>query len=101
MTDLRAKIKDKSAHVVVMGIGYVGLPLVAEFARAGFRVTGFDKDERKVRALRAGESYIPDVPSEDLAPHVKAGRLDASTDPSVLGQADAVVVCVPTPLNKT
>jgi UDP-N-acetyl-D-glucosamine dehydrogenase len=80
---------------------YVGLPLVAEFARAGFRVTGFDKDERKVVALNKGESYIQDVPVEDIAPHVREGRLDASTDPAVLGKADAIIVCVPTPLNKT
>jgi UDP-N-acetyl-D-glucosamine dehydrogenase len=95
------KLKQKSAHVVVMGIGYVGLPLVAEFARAGFRVTGFDKDERKVRRLVAGESYIQDVPTADIAPHVREGRLDATTDPRILAAADAVVVCVPTPLNKT
>jgi UDP-N-acetyl-D-glucosamine dehydrogenase len=101
MKSLPEKIANKSAHVVVMGIGYVGLPLVAEFARAGFRVTGFDKDPRKVQSLNAGVSYIDDVPSSDLAPHVKEGRLDASTDPSVLGKADAVIVCVPTPLNKT
>src|SRR3954469_13845932 len=101
MSDLLAKISSKQAHFVVIGIGYVGLPLVAEFARAGFRTTGFDKDEEKVRLLNAGESYIPDVPSRDLAPHVSAGTLDASSDPSILREADAVVVCVPTPLNKT
>ena len=101
MPPLLAKLTSKSAHVVVMGIGYVGLPLVAELARAGFRVTGFDKDERKVRALNAGESYIADVPSSDLAPHVREGRLDATTDPAVLAKADGVIVCVPTPLNKT
>jgi len=84
-----------------MGIGYVGLPLVAELSRAGFRVTGFDKDARKVRSLSAGESYIQDVPTGDLAPHVREGRLDATTDPAVLAKADAVIVCVPTPLNKT
>jgi len=95
------KLREKSAHVVVMGIGYVGLPLVAEFARAGFRVTGFDKDARKVKSLNAGESYIQDVPSSDLLPHVREGRLDATTDPGILAKADAVVVCVPTPLNKT
>ena len=87
---LLEKIRAKSARVVVMGIGYVGLPLVAEFARAGFRVTGLDKDDRKVRALNAGESYIQDVPETDLAPHVRAGRLDATTDFSVLAKADAV-----------
>ncbi|MBM4362763.1 MAG: nucleotide sugar dehydrogenase [Deltaproteobacteria bacterium] len=101
MTPLLEKISSRSAHVVVMGIGYVGLPLVAELARAGFRVTGLDRDPRKVTALAMGESYIDDVPSSDLAPHVKSGRLAASTDPAVLAGADAVIVCVPTPLNKT
>lgn len=101
MSSLLDRISNKSAHVVVMGIGYVGLPLVAEFARVGFRVTGYDKDPRKVRALNAGESYIDDVSSDELAPHAREGRLDASTDPTVLGKADAVIVCVPTPLNKT
>lgn len=101
MSDLLNKISSKQAHVVVIGIGYVGLPLVAEFARAGFRTTGLDNDANKVRLLNAGESYIADVPSSDLAPHVTSGRLDATTDRSVLAKADAVVVCVPTPLNKT
>ncbi len=99
--NLLEKIASKSAHVVVMGIGYVGLPLVAEFARAGFRVTGLDKDSRKVESLCRGVSYIDDVPSSDLVPHVRSGRLDATVDFAVLAEADAVVVCVPTPLNKT
>jgi len=101
MSDLLAKISSKQAHVVVIGIGYVGLPLVAEFAKAGFRTTGLDNDPEKVRLLNAGESYIADVPTSDLVPHVKSGRLDATTDRAVLSKADAVVVCVPTPLNKT
>ncbi|MCC6214042.1 MAG: nucleotide sugar dehydrogenase [Polyangiaceae bacterium] len=84
-----------------MGIGYVGLPLVAELAKAGFRVTGFDPDRRKVDALAEGRSYIEDVPSSALAPAVAKGTLRASTDPAVLATADAVIVCVPTPLNKT
>src|SRR3954470_22626911 len=101
MSDLLAKIASKQAHVVVIGIGYVGLPLVAEFARAGFRTTGLEKDPEKVRLLKAGESYIADVPTGDLAPYVKSRMLDASTDAAILREADAVVVCVPTPLNKT
>jgi UDP-N-acetyl-D-glucosamine dehydrogenase len=100
-SSLLHKIESKTAHVVVVGIGYVGLPLVAEFARAGFRITGLDKDPEKVRLLNAGESYIADVPTSDLAPHVKSRLLDASTDAAVLREADAVIVCVPTPLNKT
>jgi UDP-N-acetyl-D-glucosamine dehydrogenase len=99
--DLIKKINDKTARVVVIGIGYVGLPLVLEFARAGYRVTGYDKDPIKVKLLNSGESYIGDIPSGDLAPFVKSGQLDASSDPALLGDADAVVVCVPTPLNKT
>jgi UDP-N-acetyl-D-glucosamine dehydrogenase len=101
MSDLLGKIGSKQAHVVVIGIGYVGLPLVAEFVRAGYRTTGLDNDPEKVRLLNSGESYIPDVPTSDLAPHVKSGRLDATTDRSILAKADAVIVCVPTPLNKT
>ncbi len=98
---LLERFKAKQGRIVVVGVGYVGLPLVAEFAREGFRVTGLDYDPRKVELLNQGESYILDVPTSDLAPHVKAGRLDATTNPSVLRDADAVVVCVPTPLNKT
>src|SRR6478735_2961869 len=100
MTSLLEKIETKSARVVVVGIGYVGLPLAVEFARAGFRTTGLDLDPEKVRLLNAGESYISDVPTGDLAPHVCSHLLDASTDSGVLREADAVVVCVPTPLNK-
>ncbi len=101
MTSLLQKIQVKSARVVVVGIGYVGLPLIAELARAGFRTTGLDKDPEKVRLLNAGESYIADVSAGDLAPYVQSRLLDASTDPAILREADAVVVCVPTPLNKT
>jgi UDP-N-acetyl-D-glucosamine dehydrogenase len=90
-----------NTRVIVMGVGYVGLPLVAELLRAGFHVTAYDKSADKMTRLRRGESYIPDVPSGDLAPHVESGALEASTDPAVLGSADAVIVCVPTPLNKT
>ena len=95
------RIEDKSARIVVIGIGYVGLPLVVEFARAGYRVTGYDKDTAKVDLLNRGESYIGDIDSSDLGPLVKNGTLKASADPAVLREADAVVVCVPTPLNKT
>ncbi|MBE7481046.1 MAG: nucleotide sugar dehydrogenase [Polyangiaceae bacterium] len=101
MASLSEKIAQKTAHVVVVGIGYVGLPLVAELVRAGFRVTGLDYDKEKVRLLNAGESYIQDVPTADIAPHVKSRRLGATADPAILSEADAVIVCVPTPLNKT
>jgi UDP-N-acetyl-D-glucosamine dehydrogenase len=95
------KINDKSARIVVVGIGYVGLPLVVEFARAGYQVTGYDKDAAKVQLLNAGESYIGDIASKDLQPLVKKGMLRASSDAAVIKDADCVVVCVPTPLNKT
>ncbi len=101
MTFLLQKIEARTARVVVIGIGYVGLPLVAEFARAGFRTTGLDKDTEKVRLLNAGESYIADVATEHVAPHVASGLLDATSNAAVLREADAVIVCVPTPLNKT
>ena len=84
--DLIQKIENKTARVVVIGIGYVGLPLVLEFARAGFRVTGYDKDQEKVRLLEAGESYIGDVAGGDLAPFVRKGVLTASSDPRVHGR---------------
>ncbi|MEO7327768.1 MAG: nucleotide sugar dehydrogenase [Minicystis sp.] len=101
MQGLTKKIEDRSAKVVVIGVGYVGLPLVVELAKAGFTVTGYDKDREKIRMLALGESYIGDIPSAELAPLVAAGKIKASTDPDVLGAADAIVVCVPTPLNKT
>jgi UDP-N-acetyl-D-glucosamine dehydrogenase len=100
-TELLKKVEDKTARIVVVGLGYVGLPLALEFARAGYRVTGYDKDEAKVAHLNFGESHIGDVASTELSPFVKKGLLDASTDPAVLDGADAVVVCVPTPLGKT
>ncbi|MFO0760701.1 MAG: nucleotide sugar dehydrogenase [Byssovorax sp.] len=101
LSTLLKKIEDRSAKVVVIGVGYVGLPLVVEFAKAGFSVTGYDKDREKIRMLGLGESYIGDIASAELLPLVRAGKIKASTDPDVLGSADAIVVCVPTPLNKT
>ena len=95
------KIQSRQARVGVIGLGYVGLPLALEFARAGFDVTGFDVDASKVEALNAGRSYILDVKSEELAEVVTAGRLRATTDMSQLQQMDAVDICVPTPLRKT
>jgi UDP-N-acetyl-D-glucosamine dehydrogenase len=95
------RIKSREARVGVIGLGYVGLPLAVEFARAGFDVTGFDVDGTKVAAINAGTSYIPDVRKEELAAEVKAGRLRATTEVGRLGQMDAIDICVPTPLRKT
>ena len=85
----------------VIGLGYVGLPLVVEFARAGFDVTGFDVDASKTEQINAGRSYIPDVAEADLASCVRAGKVRATTDMSLLGEMDAIDICVPTPLRKT
>jgi len=98
---LKEKLQSKEARLGVIGLGYVGLPLSMEFARAGFRVIGIDTDEEKVRALQAGESYIQDVPSEWVRAGLEAGTFEATTDFSVLKSVDAVDICVPTPLRKT
>ena len=101
MVNLLEKIKGHKARVVVIGIGYVGLPLATEMARAGFHTTGYDKSDEKVRLVNEGRSYIGDIGDDELAPLVERGLLSATTDPAVLAQADVVVICVPTPLNKT
>ena len=95
------RIRSKKATIGVIGLGYVGLPLAVEFARAGFDVTGFDVDESKISAINGGTSYIPDVPTAELAAEVKAGRLRATSDMTRLGQMDVIDICVPTPLRKT
>jgi len=98
---LLGRIRSRQAHVGVIGLGYVGLPLAVEFAHAGFTVTGFDVDERKAAQINAGKSYIPDVSESDLAACVRARKLEATTDMSRLGAMDAIDICVPTPLRKT
>ena len=99
--ELLKKIEAKQAKLGVIGLGYVGLPLAVEFARAGYGVIGYDVDERKVKELMAGRSYIPDVPSEHLAAVVKNGKFVATTDPTKLADVDIIDICVPTPLRKT
>jgi len=96
---LLQRLSDGSAVFGVVGLGYVGLPLVVEMARSGHHVIGLDIAADKVGEIEAGRSYIPDVPSEDLAEMVSAGRLEASTDFARAGECDVVVICVPTPLN--
>ena len=98
---LLKKLKDKTARMAILGMGYVGLPLAVVFAEAGFNVTGVDPDKRKVDSVNKGLSYIPDAPTEQLTKLVKSGRLKATTDFSVLKEMDAVSICVPTPLRKT
>ena len=98
---LREKIANKTAKVGVLGLGYVGLPLAVEFAKAGFEVTGIDVSEAKVARLNAGESYVQDIKTDELAPLVASGRLKATTDFAVISTLDTVNIAVPTPLRKT
>ena len=99
---IRGRIARREAVVCVVGLGYVGLPLAVTFADAGFRVRGVDTDAKRVEAVNAGRSHVPDVPSETVARLVlDAGRLSASTGYDAVGESDAVLICVPTPLGKT
>jgi len=100
-THLIDSIRARSARVGVVGLGYVGLPLAVEFARAGYTVTGIDLSDPKVDAINRGESYIPDIQSKDVKEYVDAGRLRATTDFAVVAQLDTINICVPTPLRKT
>jgi len=97
---LKARIENKEAHIGVIGLGYVGLPLAVEFAKAGFPVTGIDVDESKVAAINAGENYIPDIADDTLKTLVSSGNLQATTDMDIIADLDAVAICVPTPLSK-
>lgn len=95
------RIKNKKAVVGVIGLGYVGLPLVQEFSNCGFQVMGFDIDDSKVEALNAGRSYIRHIPSERIAAIVQSKRFKATTDFDRLSETDCIVICVPTPLTET
>ena len=101
MARLIEKINKKLAKVCVVGLGYVGLPLAVEFAKAGFMVTGIETDETKVKRLRQGKNYIPDIDPKDLKDLVETGRFQATSDFSCLRQMDTVSICVPTPLRIT
>jgi UDP-N-acetyl-D-glucosamine dehydrogenase len=98
---LQRRIKSRTARVGIVGLGYVGLPLAVEFAKAGFSVMGIDVQKDKVARLNRGHSYIQDVPSETLGPLVEDGRFQATTDFSVVEDLDTINVAVPTPLRKT
>ena len=99
--DLRQKIAKKEARVGVVGLGYVGLPLAVEFARAGFDVVGIDVQAGKVEQLNQGCSYVKDVKDDVLKSLVDSGKLRATSDLSVIAGLDTVDICVPTPLRKT
>ena len=90
----------KNIRIGIIGCGYVGLPLALRFADTGHRVTGFDTDPVKVENLNAGRSYIQHIPAAKIAEHVKGGRLDATTDFTQIRNMDAVLICVPTPLDE-
>src|ERR1700685_1837653 len=98
---LEEKIVSRRARVGVVGLGYVGLPLAVEFAKAGFTVTGIDVNEDKVRRVNAGDSYVGDISSATLAPLVASGKLRATTDFSAAMELDTINIAVPTPLRKT
>lgn len=97
---LEARIRDRSAAIGIIGMGYVGVPLALAFANAGFKVTGFDIDPAKVEALRSGRSYFHHIPSAAVAREVERERLFATADFDELRGQDAILICVPTPLTK-
>src|SRR5690242_19811058 len=99
--ELLQRIHDRKAVVGVIGLGYVGLPLAVEFAKAGFHVIGYDVSQRVVNLLNNGESHIQDVPASEVAALVNTGAFEATTDEARLGEVDAISIAVPTPLSKT
>ena len=100
-SQLQRRIETRQARVGVAGLGYVGLPLAAEFARAGFSVTGIDVDPRKIASLGRGESYVKDVPTPALRALVESGQFRATADFSAVMELDTINIAVPTPLRKT
>src|SRR3954464_74851 len=99
--ELKRSVSEKRARIGVIGLGYVGLPLIVEFALKGFDSIGFEVDEKKAEEVNAGRSYIVDVTSETLAKATGSGKLAATTDFSRLAECDVIIICVPTPLRKT
>jgi UDP-N-acetyl-D-glucosamine dehydrogenase len=101
LENLRSRIQAKSAVVGIIGLGYVGLPLVKTFTEAGFRCLGFDCDAAKVERLRRGESYIAHLPGEWISGCISSGRFEPTADMSRLAEADCILICVPTPLTES
>ena len=97
---LYKKIKNKNAHIGVVGLGYVGLPLAVEFAKAGYNVSGIEVDDNKITAINNGNNYIPDIDNSLLENLVKQDKLVATNDTSIISKLDAISICVPTPLSK-
>jgi UDP-N-acetyl-D-glucosamine dehydrogenase len=98
---LEQAIRGRSATIGVIGLGYVGLPLIRAFITAGFRTLGFDVDQAKVKTLLAGQSYIKHIPSEWIAKYVSGGQFEPTADMQRLAEADALLICVPTPLSES
>ena len=97
---LKKKINSRRAKISIIGLGYVGLPIAVNFAKAGFKVFGLDLDQDRVRKVNASKSYILDVKSSELAKVVGSGKLVASTKFEILKEVDAIIICVPTPLRR-
>ncbi|HZU05178.1 MAG TPA: nucleotide sugar dehydrogenase [Chloroflexota bacterium] len=95
---LADRLRARSAHIAVLGLGYAGLPMATELAQAGYLVTGLDTDPERVRLISAGQSPVSDVPASAIAPLVERGRLRATEDFAVLAEVDGAIICVPTPL---
>lgn len=100
-SELQEKLRDRTARVGIVGLGYVGLPLAVEYAKAGFHVTGIDVQDKKVASINAGDSYVQDVDGDVLRSLVESGFLRATTDFSAIAELDTINICVPTPLRKT
>jgi UDP-N-acetyl-D-glucosamine dehydrogenase len=98
--NLMSKIHDKSALIGIIGLGYVGLPLIIAFEHSGFKVTGFDIDPEKIVLLNEGRSYIKHIPGEKIKTLKERGEFHATTDFTLLKQMDCIIICVPTPLNR-
>lgn len=98
---LLLKLKERTAKIGVIGLGYVGLPLAVELAKTDFKVIGFDISENKVKLINSGKSDIDDIKDSDLSGIVSSGLLKATTDPELISKMDVVMICVPTPLSKT
>src|SRR5262245_37644292 len=99
--ELETKIRTKNARFGVIGLGYVGLPLGLTLSDAGFDVTGFDIDTRRIESIQAGRSYVTDISDRELQKATAENRFRATSDLSEVGGLDAISICVPTPLRKT
>jgi len=101
LSDLKQRLKNKTAAIGIVGLGYVGLPLAVAFSEAGFKVLGFDMQQKRVNSVNKGQPYIADIDSESLSAVVVNNLLQATTDQSRFKELDVICICVPTPLTRT